>query len=418
MTRMPLEHVRILDLTQAWAGSYALQVLADLGAEVIKVESRSRPDPWRGGFVASRGLPCYPSEGPGERPYNRSYLANSVNRNKFGITLDLNTSEGRTLFLDLAKTADVVTENFTPRVLSNLGIGYDVLNAVRPEIILLSMPAFGLSGPYRDFPGIGGTIEPMSANASLLGEVGGRPQVSGVMYPDAVAGLNGAAAVLTALQARATTGRGAHVEVSQHESMIAMLGEFFASDSLPGPQRAGNRDLHLVPNGIYPCPGDDDWIAISVRDDGDWARLRAAIDAPSLRDDGLCSAAARRAREDEIDAVLAAWTASRPAAEVEAQLLEAGIPAARVRSLADVLACPQLNESGYLQTVPQPEGIPPAPMPGIIANLTATPGRIRMPAARHGEHSHEVLQRILGLGESELAALEAKGVIGAGPPPA
>ncbi|MFN8508313.1 MAG: CoA transferase [Dehalococcoidia bacterium] len=418
MTRMPLEHVRILDLTQAWAGSYGLQVLADLGAEVIKVESRSRPDPWRGGFVASRGLPCYPDDGPGERPYNRSYLANSVNRNKFGITLDLNTAEGRGLFLELAKTADVVTENFTPRVLGNLGIGYDVLDAVRPGIILLSMPAFGLSGPYKDFPGIGGTIEPMSANASLLGEVGGRPQVSGVMYPDAVAGLNGAAAVLTALHARATTGKGAHMEVSQHESMIAMLGEFFASDALPGLARVGNRDLQFVPNGNYPCAGDDDWVAISVRDESDWARLRDVIDAPDLRDQTLGSVEARRAREDAIDAAIAAWTATRSAAVIEEQLVAAGIPAARVRSIADVLACPQLNASGYLQTVPQPEGIPPAPMPGIIANLTATPGCIRMPAARHGEHSHEVLQRILGLEESELANLEAKGIIGAGPPPA
>ncbi|MCC6388246.1 MAG: CoA transferase [Dehalococcoidia bacterium] len=418
MSRMPLEHVRILDLTQAWAGSYGLQLLADLGAEVIKVESRSRPDPWRGGFVASRGLPCYPTDGPGERPYNRSYLANSVNRNKFGITLDLNTAEGRTLFLDLAKTADVVTENFTPRVLSNLGIGYDVLNAVRPGIILLSMPAFGLSGPYKDFPGIGGTIEPMSANASLLGEAGGRPQVSGVMYPDAVAGLNGAAAVLTALHARATTGNGAHMEVSQHESMIAMLGEFFASDTLPELARVGNRDLHLVPNGIYPCAGDDEWVAISVRDESDWANLRDAVDAPALRDQALCSVEARRAREDAIDTAIAAWTASRPAPAVEELLCAKGVPAARIRSMPDVLACPQLNASGYLQSVPQPEGIPPAPMPGIIANLTATPGRIRMPATGHGEHSHDVLRRILGLGESELAALEAKGIIGAGPPPA
>lgn len=418
MSRLPLEHIRILDLTQAWAGSYALQLLGDLGAEVIKVESRSRPDPWRGGFGGSSGLPCYPFDGPGQRPYNRSYLANSVNRNKYGITLDLNTSEGRSLFLEIAKTADVVTENFTPRVLNNLGIGYEVLNAVRPNIILLSMPAFGVSGPYRDFPGIGGTIEPMSGNAWLMGEIDGGPHVSGVMYPDAVAGLNGAAAVLTALHARAETGKGVHMEVSQHESMIAMLGEFFAGDELAGLGRMGNRDLRCVPNGIYPCVGEDEWVAISVRDENDWTRLGGAINADVLRDAALCSVDSRRAREDEIDEAIRSWTSGLPAAVAEQQLREAGLPAARVRSIADVLACPQLNATGYLQTVVQPEGIAPAPMPGIIAHLRSTPGRIRMPAPGHGEHSYEVLQRILGCSEAELDELEAKGIIGAGPPPA
>ncbi len=416
MSRTPLEHVRIVDLTGAWAGSYALQLLGDLGAEVIKVEARSRPDGWRGGFDTTRGLSIYPSDGPGERPYNRSHLFNSVNRNKWGITLDLNSTEGRELFLGLAKTADVVTENFTPRVLGNLKIGYDVLKELNPGIILLSMPAFGLSGRYRDFPGIGGTIEPMSSNSWLLGEPGGRPQVSGVMYPDPVAGLNGAAAVLSALYRREKTGQGCHIEVSQQESMIAMLGEFFESDDLETLGRIGNRDLKLVPNGIFRCKGNDEWVAISVRNESDWERLAGCLGVDALLSPHLAAVEERRAIEDEIEQAIGAWTECREALDVEAELNALGVPAARVRSIADVVACPELNETGYFQVTGQPEGIAPAPMPGIIARLSRTPGTIRMGPVRHGEHSHEVLRRILGIDDERLMELDARGIIGSGPP--
>lgn len=417
MNQLPLQNVRILDLTQAWAGAYALQILGDLGAEIIKVESRSRPDPWRGGFGASRGLPCYPADGPGERPYSRSYLANSVNRNKLSITLDLNSADGKRLFLDLARTADVVTENFTPRVLGNLGIGYDVLAAIRPGIIVLSMPAFGLSGPYRDFPGIGGTIEPMSSNAWLLGERSEKPQVSGVMYPDAVAGLNGAAAVLSALYNRTKTGRGYHMEVSQHESMAAMLGGFFEDEQLDSLGRQGNRDRMLTPHGIFRCQGEDQWVAVAVRNTTDWDALVSCLGDPRLASPELRDIAVRRAAQDEIEQVISDWAASRSALAAEAELVASGVPAAHVRSLAEVVSCPQLNATGYLQLVEQPEGIAAAPMPGIIARLSRTPGAIRLPPVRHGEHSRDVLSRLLGIADAELDDLVDRGIIGSGPPP-
>lgn len=417
MSRMSLGHVRILDLTQAWAGSYALQLLADFGAEVIKVESRSRPDGWRGGFDTSRGVSCYPSDGPGERPYNRSYLANSVNRNKFGVTLDLSTPEGKAIFLDLATTADVVTENFTPRVLGNLGIGYDVLRNLNPNIILLSMPGFGLSGPYRDYPGNGGTIEAMSSSISLLGESNGKIQASGIMFPDPIAGLNGAAAVLSALYGRDQTGQGCHVEVSQHESMIAMLGEFFESD-VQSLGRLANRDQKLVPNGIFRCLGEDEWVAISVRDEQDWGRLVDCLNDDTLRVPDLSTEDARRAREAEIEEAVNRWSVLRTANAAESQLVAVGVPAARVRSMADVVACPQLTASGYWQLVNQPEGISPALMPGFIARLYKSPGAIRMSPVCHGEHSREVLSRVLGIADSVLDDLDARGIIGSGPPPA
>jgi crotonobetainyl-CoA:carnitine CoA-transferase CaiB-like acyl-CoA transferase len=412
MTRLPLEHIRIIDLTQAWAGSYALQLLADFGAEVIKIESRSRPDPWRGGFEGHRGLNAYPVDGPGERPYNRSYLANSVNRNKYAITLDLASNEGRELFLELVRGADVVSENFTPRVLNNLGIGLEQLRAVQPNIILLSMPAFGLSGPYSDYPGIGGTVEPMSGNAWLLGENHGDPQVSGVMYPDAVAGLNGAAAVLTALYARENTGEGEHVEVSQHEAMIAMLGEFFARGAANGAGAIANRDFRLFPNGIYRAAGEDSWLALSVRDDADWSQLRSVVPGlPECRPDSNDGGASA-----EIDLAIGCWTAVRSAEQGEECLRAAGVPAGRVRSVPEVLDCPQLSATGYWQMVEQPESIGTVPMPGTIARLQDTPGDVRLPPARHGEHSAGVLQRMLGLSDERITDLFAREVSGEGPP--
>ena len=415
--RLPLAHVRIVDLTQAWAGAYATQILADMGAEVIKVEARHRPDPWRGGFGGSRGLPVYPADGPGERPHNRSSLANSVNRNKFGITLDLATERGRELFLGLVKDADVVAENFTPRVLGNLGLGYERLCAVRPDLILLSMPAYGLSGRYSAFPGIGGTVEPMSGNCWLLGEPGGDPQTSGVMYPDAVAGINGAAAVLAALHRRDQTGQGCHVEVSQQESMIAMLGEFFARGNVERLGRLGNSDATMAPHGIYRCAGADDWIAVAVRDDDDWRRLRDACpEMPDFHDERFRTAAGRLAHRDELDGLMEAWTRTRTAADAEAALLAAGVPAANVRRIDEASVCPQMTARGFFVADDHPEVTGVHRTAGIAVRLYGTPGRVSRPAPRLGEHSREVLPRHLGIADGDYEALVAAGITGEGPP--
>lgn len=411
--KLPLEHVFITDLTQAWAGAYATQLLADFGATVVKIESRNRPDPWRGGFQAERGIQAYPADGPGERPYNRSYLANSVNRNKYGITLNLGTAEGRAIFLDLVRRSDVVAENFTPRVLGNFGLGYGELRRAKADIILLSMPAFGLAGPYSDYPGIGGTVDPMSGNSALLGEPGASPQTSGVMYPDAVAGLNGAAAVLSALHRRAVTGLGCHMEVSQQESMMAMIAPFIARGGQEFPMPFGNGDFAMAPHGIFRA-GDGGWVAVAARDDGDWAQLVEACGEalePYL-DEGV---AGRRARRTEIEGALSVWVARRTAQDAETALATAGVPAARVREMSEVLACPQLNARGFMLDVEQPE-VGLHRMAGVAPRLAATPGSVRWPAPGHGADSGRVLREILGLSHEEVARLEAAGITGEGPP--
>ena len=410
MSRLPLEHIRIVDLTQAWAGAYATQILGDLGATVIKIESRTRPDPWRGGFRGERGLQAYPADGPGERPYNRMYLANSVNRNKFGITLDLSSEDGKGLFLRLVRDADVVAENFTPRVMPNFGLHYERLEEERAGIILLSMPAYGVEGPYSDYPGIGGTMEPMSGNSALLGEPGGTPQTSGVMYPDAVAGLHGAAAVLVALQRRNRTGQGCHVEIAQQESMLEMTAPFYVRG---GSAPFGNRDFAMAPHGIYPC-ADGGWLALAARDDNDWTKLAPLLGLES--DSSLRDNSARMARAGELDEAVGRWTRARAAEAAEAELLALGLPAARVLEMGEVVASPHLAARGFFEEFEQPD-VGWQRMTGLVPRFSRTPLRMRLPAARHGEHSRQVLHDLLGLDEAELDRLEAGAIIGSGPPP-
>lgn len=349
----PLTGIVIADLTQAWAGTYATQLLADLGATVIKIESRRRLDPWRGAYKATHGIPGYPLDGPGERPYNRNFLHNSVNRNKLGITLDLSSEEGKRLFIGLVKKADVVTENFTPRVMPNFGLGYEELREANPRVILLSMPAYGLDGPYSDYPGIGGTMEPMSGNTSLLGEPGGRPYNSGVMYADAVAGLHGAAAVLAALQRRTRKGEGCHMEVAQHETTLSLTAPFYVRTGWEAP--FGNGDFDTAPHEI-------------VREsDGTW-------------------------------------------------LARAGTETAPVREVAEVLDCEQLAAREFFLDIEQPE-VGQQRMAGISPRLSRTPGSVSRPAPRHGEHSRQVLQEMLGIDALEYERLEQAGITGSGPPP-
>ena len=326
--------------------------MADLGARVIKIESRNRPDPWRGGFLGERGIQAYPSDGRGERPYNRMWLANSVNRNKEDITLDLSNPECREIFLAMVAKSDIVAENFTPRVLQNFDLGYDRLRSQKSDIILLSMPGYGLDGPYSDYPAIGGTIEPMSGNSALLGEPGGLAQTSGLMYPDAVAGLHGAAAALAALRKRATTGEGSHMEVSQHEAMLSMTAPFYVHEGWTAP--AGN-----------------------------WN--------PSAKDDRI---------ERNGDG---AWTA------------RSGELTARVRTIAEVVTCEHLAARRFFVDVDQVD-VGLQRMPGVAPRLHRTPGTVRSGAPGHGQDSRRVLREMLDISDATLDRLEKEELIGVGPP--
>lgn len=417
----PLDSVRCVVLTQAWAGTFATELLGLLGADVIQIEALSRPDSWRGGYggsirTALREIPT------AVHPWNCSALYNSVNLNKRALTLDLSRPEGIETFRQLVLSADVVAENFTPRVMHNLGIDYAALTKLRPDVILLSMSAFGATGPYANIPGIGGTIEPMSGMSSLLGYPDGPPINSGQMYPDPVAGYFGAAAVLVALHERERSGEGQYIDLSMQDTSMTFIADAlleFAANGRVRP-RMGNRHPTIAPHNVYLCAGN--------REQGTGNRriaISAAHSFPALamvlghyewtQDPRFITAAARKQHEDELDALIAEWTAEQDGFLLELRLHDAGVNAAMVRNALETLELEQLRQRGLLVEVTHPETgthlQSAAPW-----RLSGTPGGVRRYAPRLGEHGREILTSLLGLSDTAYGRLEALGVAGTEPP--
>ena len=220
-----LEGTRILDLTHVWSGPLAGRILADLGAQVIKISSRAMIDAEPISPEDAEFIGVYPDNDPGMRPWNRHVLENDLNRNKLGVTLELNTFQGAEVFKRLAKISDVVLENFSPRVMKNFGLGYPTLKQIHPGIIMCSMPAYGLTGPYQDYIAFGTNIEPACGLSGITGYVDGEPKLSGNPYPDAAAAMHAVAAILTALFFRHTSGKGQQIDLSQCESATCLIGE-------------------------------------------------------------------------------------------------------------------------------------------------------------------------------------------------
>ncbi len=410
--RLPLAHVRATVLTQAWAGAYATRLLADMGAEVIQVEALDRPDPWRGGYPP-RLSGTYPDGVPGNRPYDRNAAYNSVNTGKKGITLDLNWDEAKDALLDLVAISDVVAENFSARVLPNLGLEYPVLRRANPSIVLLRMPAYGSAGQYANYMGNGGSIEPMSGISSLLGYADGPPINSGVMHTDPFAGMMAASAIMIALHHRARSGQGQEIDLSQQETSIGLIAEQVMAASLGVPQaRRGNRSARMAPHGNYPCAGDDEWVAIAARDDSDWRRACAAMDKPRLASDArFADLSGRLANQDALDEIVSVWTRTLDAYEAARRLQRRGVPSAPVLKANELADNPQLIARDFFQRIDHPEtGV--QPYAGVAWRLSLTPGRLGGAAPKLGQHSAETLRHHLGMSREEIDRLVALGITG------
>lgn len=413
----PLTGLRGIVLTQAWAGTFATQLLGLLGAEIVQIEARQRLDSWRGGYGGA--TPKMLRERPSAvHPWNNAPLFNSVNLNKQSLTLNLAAPEGRELFKRLVPFADFVAENFSPRVMGNLGLDYDSLTQIKPDIILISMSAYGASGPYRDYPGIGGTIEPMAGMSSLLGYEDGPPINSGQMYPDPVAGYYGAAAILVALHHRARTGEGQQIDLSMQDANMTFIADALMEYAANGRvrRRMGNRHQSIAPHNIYRCRGEDAWIALSAADDAEFARLCDAAGHPEwARDPRFAGPTERKRNEAALDALISAWTAEHDAAALEEALHRAKVTAARVQNARDVLQNEHLRQRGFLTRVQHPEAgehlQAAAPW-----RLSRAPGGVSRPSPGHGEHSRETLARFLNIDDVEYERLVALGITGEGPP--
>ena len=330
--KRPLASVRALELAEIWAGPYCGALLGDMGAEIVKVESIQRIS--RGAINPRPGAPGYPDGDPGERPWNRSANFNVLNRNKQGITLDLTSARGVEVFKELAAVSDVVFCNSAFGVMEKFGLGYEELRQVKQDLIVLFMPGYGNTGPYKGIRSMGMSIDAISGHSSLRGYPDlGLHRLSPVHHPDAVGGVTAAFAVCAAIHNRARTGKGQFIDMSQAEAFVPHLGEIFLEYGLTGQprERRGNRHPAMAPHGAYPCRGEDAWVAISVRSEREWRELCQIIGSTQMSDDPRFKTLKSRLENvDALDDAISKWTSDRDHREV-ADLLQAhGIPAGPV----------------------------------------------------------------------------------------
>ena len=411
----PLNDVRVLDLTTAWAGPSATRVLGALGADVLKIEACTWYDAWRGPSTPPpKGIGNYADNDPGTRPHERTPLFGTANRNKRGISLDLTKQEGRAVFHRLLAQSDVVLSNFSARVLPNLGLGYDALRAIKPNVILATMPAYGSTGQYTNAIAYGNTMEAMSGLASRFGYKDGPPQIThDLTYGDPVAGAMAALAVIAALAHRRRTGRGMHVDVSQQEALLAQGGEAVVTYSLDGEllSRQGAKDDTRAPYGYYPCTGEDQWIAIAITDDASWIGLRNVLAEPLLDDARFADNASRKKHEDELDAIVTRRTAVLGKRELAQRLSRSGVAAAPMLTFDELRADPHLAAREVFEVVDHPE-VGRRLLPRLPLSFGGTPLFTRMASPLFAQDNDDVYRTLLDLTNEEMAGLSASGVIG------
>ena len=388
-----LSNVRILDLTRVWSGPLATRMLADFGAQVIKI-----------------GDPRVPVA-------RTSGLFNKLNRNKLSLALLLDNPSGKDIFMRLVEISDVVVENFRPRVMVNFGLTYDALREIKPDIIMMAMSGFGSSGEYADFPAFGSSVETMTGITSLMGYPGGAPMTSAVAYPDPIAALNGASALMTALWQRKRSGRGQLIDLALSEGPVTQIGEFILaySRNKKQPELVGNGHDKFAPYGCYPSNGEDKWITICVQSEKQWQALCGIMSSPAWASGGKFSdQQSRHEHRDELDTLVGEWTLKHEAQALMRLLQERGIAAGAVVNAKELLEDPHLNERGYFAEIDEPD-IGNIRYPGQAIRMSATPLLDWKPAPRLGEHSRRILEDLLQLSEDIIYELEAQGVVGSWP---
>jgi benzylsuccinate CoA-transferase BbsF subunit len=384
-TPAPLEGVRILDLGWTWAGPFAGMILADLGADVIKVDSKGRVDVlrWSGAFA------------DGVRDYERSGYHTACNRGKRSVTIDLKHPDGRALVLELAARCDLAIENFRPGVLDRLRLGWDDLSGANPRLVMISMSAYGATGPEHDYVAYGDHLLYASGMASAMGAPDDPPTPIGTFYGDPVAGMYGALALLAALEERDRTGTGRHLEYAQVEGLLTTIAGTFVARSTGAPvTRTVDKSATMSPHGFYRCAGDDAWVAIAAEDDDAWART---LDE-------------RKRDEVQLDAAVSELTAIRSPWQVTTACQAAGVAAYPLMSSSRLLWDRHLHDRGFFAWVEHPvQG--PGPIPGVTVRVGDDGSRVRGAAPLMGEHNEEVFRGLLGLGAERYDELVASGAI-------
>ena len=391
---MPLAHIKILDLTRFVAGPFCTQLLADMGAEVIKIESPDRGDETRHQGAIING---------------ESWYFVGMNRNKKSLTLDLKSKEGKEIFRRLAKDADVVVENFRPGVMRNFGFDYENLSQINPRLIYCGISGFGKDGPYAPRPAFDFIAQGLSGFMSITGFSEREPVRTGIPISDSVAGIYAAFGILAAVVAREKTGRGQEVQTSLVDAMVSILSylsaEYFALGKIP--QRFGNDHPVLCPYGTFPAA--DGFINIAPSGEHMWERLAQALGLTDLnRDPRFQTNKLRLQNREELNRRVSEITSRRPMAEWIEFLNKEGVPCGPINNLAQALEDPQIQHQKMVLTVDQPAG--KMRILGFPVKLSETPAAIQRPAPQLGEHTGEILARI-GFSEAQVQEFKKKGAI-------
>ena len=392
MTSQPvLQNIRILDFSWVLAGPYATRILADFGAEVLKVQ------------------PLLPEA---EDRFSRGYY-NTWNRNKLGITLNLNRPEGIALAKRLVAVSDAVVENFTPRVMANWGLDYDSLRQVKPDIVMLSMSTMGNTGPWRDYTGFGPTIQAFSGITYLTSFPGKPPLGLGTSYADHIAGLVACLALLGALEYRRRTGEGQYIDVSQLEAMASLLGgailEYMVSGREVEP--VGNSSTEAAPHGVYRCKGDDRWCAVAVFTDEEWRGFKRALGNPPWTEDKrFATFTGRLKNKAKLDRLVEDWTKEHTAEEVMALFQRQEVAAGVVQDASNLAKDPQLRARGFFIELDHPE-LGKTISDAMPIRLSDTPAKYSRAAPVRGQDNDYVYKQLLGMGEGELAKLRQQGIV-------
>lgn len=392
----PLAGLRVLEMGSTVAGPFCGRLLADFGADVVKIEDPAG-DPVRT---------------MGKRFHGKSLYAASIFRNKALLALDLRQTRGREIARDMAQRSDVLIENFRPGSLESWGLGYEQLSAVNPGLVMVRISGFGQDGPYSQRAGYGVIGEALSGLRHLTGDPDRPPARVAVSMTDYITGLYAAFGATMALLARGRSGRGQVVDAALYESAFSFMEPWIPAYDKTGfvANRCGSRLPESTPNNLYPT-GDGQFIHVTAMGDAVFRRLAEAMGQPALAQDArFATATARSAQVDEIDDLIAQWTSARPLAELEQVLEQAAVPAMRIFTIADIFADPHYRARGAIVRAPDPE-LGTVAMAQAVPRLSQTPGAVRHAGHRLGEDSRTVLRDWLGLDSAALDALQASRVI-------
>jgi benzylsuccinate CoA-transferase BbsF subunit len=404
MPRLPLAGIRVTDFTWAWAGPYCTLQMAHMGAEVIRIESEKRP-------CVSRLIPSFADNVPGP---NRAGYFNQYSQGKKSLQLDLGRPEGVEIAKKLVTKSDIVVQNFSAGAIDRMGLGYETLKQLKPDIIMISICGYGQTGPERQYMGYGPASVPLAGISSLTGYRDIGPAEVGISYGDPNAGIFGSFAAMAALAYRQRTGKGVHVDLALWEALLALMPEGLMDYAMnkSQPERDGNRDRWMAPHGCFKSKGDDDkWVTIACGSETEWQALCQTMGKPELATDKrFANVTARKANEDALEEMITGWTKGRDRWEVTELLQKAGVAAFPSMSNKDLATDAHLTARGYLVQKEHPE-VSKRIHAGIPWQMSGTPCEVRAAAPLRGQHTEYVLRDILGLSEAEVAKLKDEKIL-------